>query len=88
MAPAVERQLDAVVDQPLAIEPLADADLVQQIDGALLEQAGADAGAQVLGRAPLEHDAIDAGQPQQPGEQQPGRPAADDPDLRAHELSN
>ena len=84
VAPAVESQLDAIVDERVAIEPRADADLVEQIDGALLEQAGADAGAQVFGRASLEHHGVDAGQAQQPREQQPGWSSADDPDLRAH----
>ena len=36
---AVEAQLDAVVDQPFAQQPLADAGLRQQIDRALLEHA-------------------------------------------------
>ena len=84
MAAAVEGQLHAFVDQPLAREALADAGLGQQVDRALLEQTGADAGAQILGRAPLQHDRLDAGQSQQPRQQQAGRPAADDSDLRAH----
>ena len=81
---AVERQLDAVVQQPLAVEAVADADLLQQVDGALLEQAGADAGVQVFGGAPLQHDRFNAGETQQPGKQQPGGSATDNPDLRAH----
>ena len=84
MAPAVEGQLHALVDQPLAREPVADAGLGQQIDGALLQQAGADAGAQILGVAPLQHHAVDAGEPQQPRQQQPRRPAADNSNLCAH----
>ena len=42
VALAVELQLDAVVDDALALQPLADARLDEQIDRALLEHAGAD----------------------------------------------
>ena len=45
---AVELELDPVVDDALALHPLADAGLAQQIDGALLEHAGADAVLDVL----------------------------------------
>ena len=57
---------------------------VEHVDSALLQQAGADAGAQIFGRAPLEHDALDAGEPEQPRQQQPRRPAADNSNLCAH----
>jgi hypothetical protein len=81
---AVEGQLDAVVDQPLAIEPRADADLVEQIDGALLEQAGADAGAQVLGRAPAPARLRRCRPARAAAPAAARRPASDDPDLGAH----
>ena len=42
MALAVELQVDAVVDDPFAMETLADSGAVEQLDGALLQHAGAD----------------------------------------------
>ena len=43
------------MDETLAREAFADAGLGQQVDRALLEQTGADAGAQILGRATLQY---------------------------------
>ncbi len=85
MAPAVEGKLDAVVDQALAHQPVADAGIDQCVDGALLEQTCADARTQVVGRPLLQHDAVDAGEPEQSGKQQSGRAAADNTDLCAHD---
>ena len=65
-APPAERQLHAVVDEPLAHEPVAHPRLDKGIDRALLQEPGADARAQVLRVAPLEHHAGDAGEPEQP----------------------
>ncbi len=76
-------QLDAVVDQPFAPQPLADADLVQQVDRALLEDAGADPLLDVLAAPVLEDDRVDALEVQQMREHQPGGTGADDPDLGA-----
>ncbi|CAM5201610.1 hypothetical protein BTHI11S_05895 [Bosea thiooxidans] len=84
MEHAVIGQREAVMDQALAIEPLADAGFVQEIDHALLEHAGADARQDVVGAAPFDNDVVDAGARQQLPEQQPGRPGADDGDLRSH----
>ena len=55
---------------------------LQQVDGALLEHAGAHALLDVLAAAVLEHDRLDAAQVQQVREQQPGGAGADDADLR------
>ena len=43
MTRAAERQLDAVVDQAFAVQPLGDAGFVQKIDRALLQHPGANA---------------------------------------------
>ena len=80
---AVERQRDAVMRQPLFMQPRAGFRLVEQVDRALLEHAGADAGEHVLAARPLEDDIVDADAGQQLAEQQAGRPRADDDDLRA-----
>ncbi len=72
------------MDQPLARQPVADAGLGEDVDRALLQQAGADAGTQVLRRAPLQHDAVDAGQAEQPRQQQSRGPATDNSNLCAH----
>ena len=81
---AAEADVEPRVDHALALQPLAGAELVHQVDGALLQHAGADAAFDVVAAARLEHDAVDAGAMQQQRQEQPGRPGADDPDLRAH----
>ena len=80
-------QVDAAVLEALAREPLADTELGQQLDGVLLEQAGAHALLDVRARTALEHDRLDARALQHQRERQPGRPGADDADLRAHAAS-
>ena len=75
--------LDAVVLQPFALEPLRHARLAQDRDGALLDDAGAHAPEHVVAAAPLEDDAVDAGALEQLREQQARRPRADDADLRS-----
>ena len=49
-----------VVDEPLALQPLADAGLDEQVDDRLLEDAGADARLDVLAAPVLEDDRLDA----------------------------
>ena len=58
--------------------------LHEQVDGALLEHAGAHALLDVVAAAGLEHHRLDALPVQEVREQEPGRAGADDPDLRAH----
>ncbi len=78
---AVELKVDAVVDDPFAIHPLADAGFAQQLDRSLLEHAGADPVLDVLATPVLEDDALDARDLEQPRERQPCRPRPDDADL-------
>ena len=56
MPPAPEAQLDAVVDERLALQALPDPDPGQQVDGVLLEHARPHALLHVLAVAALEHD--------------------------------
>ena len=83
MAAAGEAQLDAMMGQAEARETLTDAGLFEQVDGALLEQAGADALFDIAAAASLEHDRFDAGKVQQVREHQACGPRADDADLCA-----
>jgi hypothetical protein len=87
VALAVEAEEDATVAKPLSREPVAEADLVQDIDGPLLKDPGADPRLDVVAVARLEHDGVDTGTLQQPAEQQTRGTGADDRDLsrvRAH----
>ena len=87
---AAEAQLDAVVDDALAVEPLAEPHPPQQVDRALLQHAGAHALLDVLARAGLEDHVVDPGLVQELPEDEAGRAGADDADLRplsAHERS-
>ena len=82
VAAAVEPQLDPVVHEALALHPLADPGLGEQLDRAVLEHARPDPLLDVLAAADLEHDGLDPVAVEQVRQQQPRRPRADDPDLR------
>jgi hypothetical protein len=71
-----------VVDHPLAQQAVAHAELDEQVDGALLEHAGADTVLDVVARAVLEDDGVDALAVQQRAEDEARRAGPDDPDLR------
>ena len=75
--------MDAVVDDPLAVQTLRDSGAIEQVDGALLQHAGADARLDVVAAPVLEHDRFDPGTVQQLRERQPRRPRADDRHLCA-----
>ena len=83
MAATAKAQLDTVMGQTEALEPLADTSFNQQVDGALLEQAGANPLFDILAAASLEHDGLDSGEVQQVGEHQASGARADDADLCA-----
>ena len=53
-------QVDAAVLQALALQPVADAGGDERVDGVLLEDAGADAGLDVVARPVLQDDGVDA----------------------------
>ena len=61
-----------------------DAEVGHQVDGALLQHAGAHAAFDVVAAPRLQHDAVDAGALQQQRQEQPRGTRADDADLRAH----
>ncbi len=84
MAPPLEPQLEAVVDQPLAPQAVGYPGLREQIDRALLEDAGPHPLLDVVAAAVLQHDRVHALPGQQLGEDQPRRSRSDDRDLRAH----
>ncbi|BBJ40330.1 hypothetical protein SSPO_030480 [Streptomyces antimycoticus] len=86
VAAALEAQLDALVGQSLAVQALAGAALPQHIHGALLQDPGPLAPLGIRPVPALQHHAVDPGAVQQTGEQQPGGPAADDADGRAHHI--
>ncbi len=86
VALAVDQQLEAVVDQSLASHARADAHLLKQVGGDLLEDSGADAAPHVFGGLALDDDVVDAGLVEQLSEQQARRPRADDGDLGTHEV--
>src|SRR5215212_345673 len=81
VAAALEAQLEALVDEPLAVQALADAGLGEDVDRALLEDAGTDALLDVGAAAGLEQDGLNALAREQVAEEQAGRPGADDADV-------
>ena len=78
VAAPVEGQLDAAVGEALAVEAIGEPELAQQLDGRVLEHAGAHAVLDVGPVALLEHDAVDVARREQVGEHEPGRTGADD----------
>ena len=81
---AAEAEIDAVVEHAFALHARADAGLDQQVARPLLDQAGADAALDIVAAAVLQDDGLDAREVQEMRQHQPGRPGADDADLRAH----
>ena len=78
-------QVDAAVLEPLPVQPLPHADVVEQAHGRALEDARPDPRLDVRTRPGLEDDGLDPLPVEQVGEQQAGRPRPDDGDLGAHE---
>ena len=85
VALAVELELDAVVDDPLALQPLSRAGVDEEVGDRLLEHARPQALLDVLPAAVLEHDRLDALAVQEVREGETSRPGADDADLRPHQ---
>ena len=84
---ALELELEPVVGEPLLVQACADADLGQQLDGPVLEDARAHAALDVLPAAGLEHDGVDPLQVEELRQHETGRAGAHDRDLgarRAH----
>ncbi len=63
-------QVDAAVDEPLAVQALAEPVAVEHVHGGLLEHAGADAAQHVLPGAVLDEDEVDALRGQDAAEQE------------------
>jgi hypothetical protein len=72
------------VDHAFLLQSLADTGLDQQLDGSVLEDAGANALLDVFAASILEDDGLDALQMQQVAEEEPGGPGPDDSDLSPH----
>src|SRR5262249_5676820 len=81
---ALPAQVDPVMYKTLALQPLADAERMQQVDGVLLEQPGSDPLLHILPAAVLEHYAFDPLACEQQRERQSGGPGADNSDLGPH----
>ena len=83
VAPTAPEHLETAVDQTLAMHARADADVVQEIDAHLLENAGADAAEHVLAGLALDDHGVDARLGQELPQQQARGAGADDRDLRS-----
>ena len=82
-APA-EAQIDSLMNQAFAFHPLADSHFSQQVDSALLQQAGAHSLLTVFAAVRFKHDGFNSTKMQQLGKHQTGRPGANNPYLSAH----
>ena len=83
VALAGELELDPVVDEPLALQPLAGARLHEEVDDRLLDDPCTDTRLDVLAAPVFEDHRVDALELEEVAEREPGRAGADDPDLRA-----
>jgi hypothetical protein len=70
--------------QPFAQHPGANSHFVEQIDGGLFEDAGADAFLTIFAAARFEHHGVDAAQMEQMREDQARGTGADDAHLSLH----
>src|SRR5881392_3470042 len=84
MPRAINAQLDAVMRQTFALQARTDAGLHQQVDGALLQNAGANTRLDVLSGADFQNNGFDSLQLEKMGERQTGGTRSDNSDLRAH----
>jgi hypothetical protein len=84
MLVAVEAEFYPIVNQSIRAQSLADTRLVQELDRALFENAGADASEHIILAAPFEDDGVDSGIVQKTSEQKPGGARTDDGDLGPH----
>jgi hypothetical protein len=75
--------VDPRVAQPLAAQPVANADLVHQIDRPLFQHAGTHTRDDIVLAAILEDDRVDPTKVEQLAEHQPGGSGADDGNLGA-----
>ena len=79
-----KRRIVPFVAKAFALHARPDADLLHQIDRALLEHAGPDRGLDGLAAAGLQNDRLDALQVQDVGQHQPRRAGTDDGYLSFH----
>ena len=79
-----ELDIDATVKQPLTVHSVADAVVAQQLRGAMLQHASANAPLDVFAAAVLQDNRIDARALEQVRQHQAGRTGTDDRDLRAN----
>ncbi len=76
-----EPKVDALVDDPLALEASAQSAVGQKVDSRLLQNAGTHRRFDVFACACLEHHGLHAAQVEHMRQQQTRRPGAHDPDL-------
>jgi hypothetical protein len=87
-ATAVEGEFDAVMQQPLRVEPRREPNLAHKPDCSLLQHAGPHARQHMRLADALEDQRIDADAVQELAEQQARRPRSDDDDLLPHPLGS
>src|SRR5258708_4518948 len=78
MAAAAESELDAVMDQALAVGARAGADFIEQGYRALFQKAGANAAKHIVRRLPFQDNVVDPASVKQLPQQQSRGPCADD----------
>ncbi len=78
-------QIEAVMHQPFGLEARIEPQAGHHVHGPCFQHAGADAAEHIVARHALQHDAFDSLRPQPMAQQKPGRPCADDANLRPHD---
>jgi len=83
MTVAMEAQLDSIVNQAFTLHPLAHSHFHEQINRALLQDAGTDALLNVLAATVLDHDRVNSLQMEKVGKDETGWSGTYDSDLCA-----
>src|SRR5262249_31629843 len=81
-----EADVEYAIGHALAHQAIGDAELMHEVDRAMLQHAGADAAFDVIAASRLEHDAFDVFARQQERQEQSCRSGSDDPNLCPHAL--
>src|SRR5215471_11454549 len=87
MSASAKAQFHSVVDQTLALGPLADSGLPHQVHGALLQHSRSYPLFHVLTRAAFENDGFNSVKVQQVRKHEAGRACPDNPHLGPHSIS-
>src|SRR5215468_1406325 len=84
MIATLKTQCNSVVNEALTSQPVSHTHVRQQVNGVLLENAGAHPLLYIFASSRFQHDGLNALQVQEVRQYQPRRPCPNNPNLRSH----